>query len=89
MTTRNRIASLLRGTPDGLEATKIAAQLGMTDGQVRTSAHRCLNIYIDRWAPRSIPTGPHLVAVYCYTDVPTEDCPRPDTPPKARKRRAA
>jgi len=81
MTTREAIADLLRTEPDGLTAVEIAARLRLTDGQVRTSTRRCLEIYVDRWQTRSTQTGPYVVAVYCYTDTPQEDCPRPKIKP--------
>lgn len=84
ISTKSRLAQTLRATPDGLPAKKIAGLLDMTDGQVRTALHRMQEAYIDRWQDSEERLGPRLVAIYCYTDEPMEDCPRPTRKPRGR-----
>jgi len=78
-----QIRQALRDNPDGLTVAQIVALVGAPENTVNRQMRSMPDTYIDRWQKRG--TQNYVSAVWCVV-VPPEDCPKPNTPPKVRKR---
>jgi hypothetical protein len=78
-----QIRQALRDNPDGLTVTQIVALVSAPNDTVNRQLRMMPDTYIDRWQKRG--TQNYVSAVWCVV-VPPEDCPKPNTPPKVRKR---
>ena len=68
-----RLRQALRAAPDGLTASELMVELGLSTRtvQIYSSLKGMPDVYIDRWAT------PYNAAVYVAVEVPA-NCPRPE-----------
>lgn len=82
--TRSVIRDLLRNKPDGMTAPELCKRTGYRDNQIRTALQRMPETYVDRWELAIRRSGYPYVAVWCLSDTPQPDCPKPPSK-KAKK----
>lgn len=67
------LRAILRGYPDGLSTTALAAMTARSNNNVRNTLARMPDAYIDRWQTTSQKS---YSAVWCVV-IPPDNCPHP------------
>lgn len=79
LTTADHIRAWLRVIPGGMSVPALHAKIGGTEWKIRKAINTMPDVYIDHFSmPPPGTRGPRVFAVFCLSDTPQKDCPRPD-----------
>ena len=79
--TRAVSRDLLRNHPDGFSVPEIVRRSGVKEGSAHAALPKMPDAYIDRWERSLVQRGKPFIAVWCYTETPQENCPKPTKKP--------